>query len=79
MNIFERFAKKAAVKKVEKVVDDNWDTILEVIGIIIGIGVFVNGCKRDEPKKSNRDIPTTVKITTTYNYYGNGGKNCEKE
>ena len=62
--IFDRFTKKIVAKKIETTVDDNWDTILSVFGIIVGLGMVFVGRKEDRKP----DI-SSIQITTNYNYY----------
>ena len=62
MGIFENFAKKAVKKKATEKVEENWEAILDILGLVIGAGIFFFG------RSEKRESPQSITIVTN-NYY----------
>lgn len=67
MKIFEKFTRKVIKEKITETVEDNWDTVVNVFGVLVGFGLIFGSHKGDKKNDSARSIT----INNTYNYYDN--------
>ena len=67
MKIFEKFTRKVIKEKIAETVEDNWDTVVNVFGVLVGFGLIFGSRKDDKKNDSARSIT----INNTYNYYDN--------
>lgn len=78
MSVFSRAAhrtaKKVAHKAVEETIDNNWDTVLDILGLAAGAIVLFGGSKK--PKQTTQNVSVTY---NTYNYYGNQNQRRRKK